>query len=519
MFWIPQMRIISTITTVLLATVLAPTGSAVAAEPGVDAGLSTRVVIRGTPELRIFSDRDGGFWLVPDPSKRRLRIEDLVSARIVRDGLSAGGIIDLRRLFTIPPADSISAANHRLDRYYIAEFPTAVAAAAAVADLSTLVAIGGPIESIEIDGIGGVATPPNDTWILNQYGVHNVGQNVSGQDGVVGADVNVIPAWDWTIGSSDVVVAVLDAGLNWHEEYETRLLPGWNVPDGNDQFADECNSHGTHVAGILAAEGNNEQGIAGVAWRTRIMPVVVTDGCSGVESWVAEGIVWAVDHGADILNMSLQYAVGTQALADAVAYAHAAGVIQVAAAGNTGQSNDVQAPGRFPETIAVAATDNRDEHWSSSSSGPEVDLAAPGWRVYSCTNTSNYGYKSGTSMATPFVSGAVALMKAVAPDLDPITAKVLLRVNAVDVESLGFDELTGSGRLDIEAALLSLDPTPPAPGDLNHDGRVDGEDFGILLSGWGGCPGDCEEVCIGDINVDCQINGTDLGLLFIDWTG
>ncbi|MFB0984671.1 MAG: S8 family serine peptidase, partial [Phycisphaerales bacterium] len=145
--------------------------------------------------------------------------------------------------------------------------------------------------------------------------------------------------------------------------------------------------------------------------------------------------------------------------------------------------------------------------------------AAPGWRVYSCTNTSNYGYKSGTSMATPFVSGAVALMKAVDPDLDPITAKVMLRVSAVDVESLGFDQLTGSGRLDIEAAVLSLDPTPPAPGDLNHDGRVDGEDFGILLSGWGPCGGDCEDVCDGDINMDCQINGTDLGLLFIDWTG
>jgi hypothetical protein len=122
-------------------------------------------------------------------------------------------------------------------------------------------------------------------------------------------------------------------------------------------------------------------------------------------------------------------------------------------------------------------------------------------------------------MATPFVSGAVALMKAVDPDLDPITAKVMLRVNAVDVESLGFDELTGSGRLDIEAAVLSLDPTPPAPGDLNHDGRVDGEDFGILLSNWGPCGGDCEETCVGDINVDCQVNGTDLGQLFIDWTG
>ncbi len=507
------------INSAFLTTAIALTGSAAALEPVEDAGASTRVVIRGTPDLRIFSDRDGGFWLVPDPMKKRLGIEDLVSARIVRDDLSANGIVDLTPLFTIPPADPIAASAHRLDRYYIAEFPTAAAAAEVVADLSPLVTIGGPIESIEIDGLGGVASPPDDTWIMSQYGVHNVGQNVSGQDGVVGADVNVIPAWDWTIGSSDVVVAVLDAGLSPHEEFADRLLPGWNVPDGNDQFADECSSHGTHVAGILAAEGDNEQGVAGVAWRTRIMPVVVTDGCSGVESWVAEGIVWAVDQGADILNMSLQYSAGTQVLADAVAYANTAGVIQVAATGNSGQTDDVKAPARFPETIAVAATDNRDQHWLSSSSGPEVDLAAPGWRVYSCTNTSNYGYKSGTSMATPFVSGAVALMKAVAPDLDPITAKVMLRVNAVDVEEIGFDEFTGSGRLDVEAAVRSLDPTPPAPGDLNHDGLVNGEDFGILLTDWGPCPGDCEETCDGDINGDCVVNGTDLGLLFIDWTG
>ena len=114
------------------------------------------------------------------------------------------------------------------------------------------------------------------------------------------------------------------------------------------------------------------------------MPVVVVDGCSGFESWVAEGIVWAVDQGADIINMSLQYSAGNQVLADAVAYADAAGVIQVAAAGNTGGTDDVQAPARFPETIAVAAIDNRDERWPSSSGGPEIDIAAPGWRVYSC---------------------------------------------------------------------------------------------------------------------------------------
>jgi subtilisin family serine protease len=226
-----------------------------------------------------------------------------------------------------------------------------------------------------------------------------------------------------------------------------------------------------------------------------------------------------VDHGADIINMSLQYSAGTEAFADAVAYADAAGVIQIAAAGNTGGADDVQAPARFPQTIAVAATDNRDRHEPFSSAGPEIDLAAPGWRIYSCIGSSSYGYKSGTSMAAPFVTGAVALMKTVAPDLDPVTAKVMLMVHAEDIESPGFDDLTGTGRLDIEASLLALDPQPPAAGDLNRDGLVDGEDFGIMLTGWGPCPSDCEETCVGDLNGDCRIDGLDLGLLFVDWTG
>ena len=485
----------------------------------VEAGDPVRVIVRTAPDVRIHEDRDGGFWLVPDPASKRLTTVDLVSSRLLRDQLFEAGASGLRPLFATPALNRELAATHRLDRYFVLELPDAASAAATIDVVADLASFGGPVEAIELDATGGVASPPDDPWFGFQYGMSNIGQNVAGQDGIVGADVNVLPAWDWTIGSEDVVVAVLDAGVDPHIEFGDRLVPGWNVPDANDQLDDECGSHGTHVAGILGARGDNDEGVAGVAWRPRIMPVVVTDGCTGLESWVAEGIVWAVDHGADIINMSLQYSVGTEALADAVSYAHAAGVIQIAAAGNSGQADDVQAPARFPETIAVAATDNRDRHWSSSSSGPEIDLAAPGWRIYSCIGSSSYGYKSGTSMAAPFVAGAVALMKSVAPELDPDTARVMLMINAEDVEAVGFDQLTGTGRLDVEASVLALDPPAPRPGDLNRDGRVDGEDFGIMLTGWGPCPTDCEAICVGDLNGDCRIDGLDLGLLFVDWTG
>lgn len=503
--------------------------AATAAVPGVatppaaaadDLPATTRVLVRTAPNTVLAVDRDGGPWLYPDPARGRLAMTDLLAARTMRDDFVAAGLRDLRPALGVPEVAVQAYLDRGLDRWLVATFDSPAAAAAMVEDLSELAPMASVIEVVELDGVGGVAAaPPDDPWFPLQYGMRNTGQNVAGVTGVVGADVNVLPAWDWTIGSPDVVVGVLDSGIDRHEEYESRLMAGWNVPDNTDSFADECSSHGTHVTGILGGEGDNGQGIAGVSWRCAILPVVVTDGCSGYESWVADGIIWAVDHGADILNMSLQYSTGTQLLADAVAWASDAGVIQVAAAGNTGGLDDVQAPARFPETIAVAATDNTDHRWSSSSAGPEIDLAAPGWRIYSCASTFNYVYKSGTSMAAPFVSGAVALMLSVDPELDPLTAKVILRSTAEDVESIGFDDLTGSGRLDVAAAVLALDPTPPAAGDLDRDGRVDGRDFGILLGSWGACPGDCEEVCPGDLDGDCTVNGIDLGLLFADWTG
>lgn len=510
--------------TPVAAIVIGVLASAVAAAPPVDPApdmpSATRVLIRTAVDTAVSLDADGGVWLYPDPTIRRPAMVDLLAARLLRDRLVEHGLIDLRPALQVPTVAVEAFADRGLDRWMVATFDSAEAASEAAIDLAGMAPTTSVLEIVERDGIGGVAAaPPDDTWIDFQYGIRNTGQNIAGVDGLYGADVNPIPAWNWTIGSPDVVIAVLDAGLDWHEEFESRLMPGWNVPDGNDSFVDECGSHGTHVAGILGAEGDNGQGVAGVSWRCALLPVVVTDGCTGYESWVADGIIWAVDHGADVINMSLQYSTGTQMLADAVSWADDAGVIQVAAAGNTGGLDDVQAPARFPETIAVAATDNQDRRWSSSSAGPEIDLSAPGWRVYSCSSNFSYVYKNGTSMAAPFVTGAVALMVSVDPGLDPTTAKVVLRATAEDVEGIGFDDLTGSGRLDVAAAVLALDPAPPAAGDFDHDGRVDGRDFGVLLGQWGPCPGDCEEVCPGDINLDCVVNGLDLGLLFVDWTG
>ena len=481
---------------------------------------SSRLMVRLAPDVIVRVDAEGGFWVLPDPTVRRLTFADVVGARRVRDDLHAGGVADLRRVFEARSERSSRRADFGLDRWISIDCADPDAALAASSSLSLVRDAEGILEVVEIDGWGGVAAPPpDDAWFDRQYGLRNTGQPIGGVAGTVGSDVGVLEAWNWSIGSPDVTIAVLDSGFDQHEEFASRLLPGRNVPDGTSDVSDECGSHGTHVAGILAAEGGNGFGIAGVTWRSRILPVVVTDGCTGLESWVAEGIVWAVDEGADVINMSLQYATGGTLLADAVAYAHAAGVVQIASAGNTGDLDDVQAPARFPETIAVAATDNRDRRWSSSSGGPEVDLAAPGHQVYACLGNSSYGYRSGTSMSAPFVSGAVAILRSLRPDLDVEEIRGALRSTAEDVEASGFDVRTGAGRLDLGAAVLAIEPPQPAIGDIDRDGRVDGRDFGEILVGWGPCPDDCEAACPADLNGDCRVDGVDLGTILQGWTG
>jgi hypothetical protein len=121
-------------------------------------------------------------------------------------------------------------------------------------------------------------------------------------------------------------------------------------------------------------------------------------------------------------------------------------------------------------------------------------------------------------MSSPHVAGIAALLCSLAPELSPSDVKSILNQTSVDIAATGYDQQTGFGRPDAWAAIQALGVDPPLPGDLNHDGEVDGIDFGLLLAGWGSC-GDCEEdPCPADLNGDCTVNGIDVGLLLVDWT-
>jgi thermitase len=217
-----------------------------------------------------------------------------------------------------------------------------------------------------------------------------------------------IPVLGATTGSTEVLIAVLDTGIDGqHEDLANKVVASINFTQA--QTPDDVHGHGTHVAGIIAAATNNGLGIAGIAPNSRLLNVKVADDNGMVwASAAAKGIVWAVDNGAKVINMGFFVPSSSPALEQAIDYAYSKGVILVAAAGNEITSVPIY-PASYPEVIAVAATDIDGKLWSKSNYGDWVDAYAPGVGIYSTIPGNNYGYQSGTSMATAFVSAVAAL--------------------------------------------------------------------------------------------------------------
>jgi len=232
-----------------------------------------------------------------------------------------------------------------------------------------------------------------------------------------------------------------------------------------DALVEDDNGHGTHVAGIIAAETGNGIGVAGASWGARVMLVKVLDASGdGYYSDVAAGIRYAADNGARVINLSFGGDERSQLLQDAVDYAYQRGALLVGAAGNDGQ--EVDYPGACQNVVAVAATDSSDSRLSLSSNGPEVDIAAPGESIVSTwLRPAMYWYRRGTSMAAPHVSAAAALLWSWEPGLSPVEVQQRLESGADDVNAdayPGWDRYLGAGRLNMYRTLTGL-PPPPTP--------------------------------------------------------
>jgi serine protease len=323
----------------------------------------------------------------------------------------------------------------------------------------------------EVDAL--LVTLASDPSVLAAGPVHErtlVDTRTAGADPLEGSQ------WGWrrlggerlsAVGDgAGLVVAVLDTGVDAdHPDLSGRVLPGWDSMVENGDGRRDPNGHGTHVAGILAASAGNDEGIAGVAPGVSILPVRVLDATgNGDDDELALGIIWAVDHGADVMNLSIGGAVPSTLLEGAIDYALDAGVLVVVAAGNGGATgNEPSYPAAYPQVLAVGSTDSSDRRSIFSNTGTYVDIAAPGSWIVSTWPGGRYQTSSGTSMAAPFVTGAAALLQQRTGLEGRDLADRLVR-DAIDMGVSGRDDEFGAGLVN-PLAVIGEVPAPIPPGE------------------------------------------------------
>jgi len=323
----------------------------------------------------------------------------------------------------------------------------------------------------EPDYIAYIAITPNDILFKYQYSLYNSGESIDipgSPRGKARADIKATEGWEETRGEENVIIAIIDTGVDLeHPDLESKIYSsGYDFANDDDDATDD-NGHGTQVAGIAAAETNNTEGIAGVAWNCKILPLKAMDeNGEGYYDWIIQAIIWAVENGADVINLSAGGEEESIALEEAVRYAFQKDVVVVCAGGN--DTGPVLYPAAYDDyCMAVAATDYNDNRTGWSNFGPEIDVAAPGEWIISCVPTwfwvpdspFPYDYGSGTSMSTPHVSGLAALLKSLKPWLTNSEIMSIIKYTADDVNSNehpGLDDFIGYGRINMEKALVPI---------------------------------------------------------------
>ena len=316
---------------------------------------------------------------------------------------------------------------------------------------------------------------PNDARFEEQWALNNEGQT----GGDFNSDINAPEAWERFREASSAIVAVIDTGVDYgHQDLNANI---WTNPgeianngldDDNNGYVDDIHgydfintdadpmddhAHGTHVAGIIGAKGNNGQGISGTAHTAQIMALkFLSASGSGSTSNAISSIVYAVDNGAKVLNNSWGGGAYSEALFDAIAYANEQDVLFLAAAGNASRNSD-DAPSYpanydLPNIISVASTDHNDQLSYFSNYGMSVDIAAPGRDILSTVPSNGYDTFSGTSMATPFVAGAAILMRSHFPQLSALETKEILLTSVDELPHLN-EMVSSGGRMNLNKAL------------------------------------------------------------------
>ena len=306
------------------------------------------------------------------------------------------------------------------------------------------------VEFAELDQILKPADiTPNDPWFANWEGHLR--------------RIQAPAAWSTTVGSSDVVIAILDTGVDSnHEDFAGKIVPGWNSYNNNSSTMD-VSGHGTAVAGTAGATSNNGIGVASVCWSCRIMPIRVSDMTGyATNSAIAAGLTWAADHGARVANIS--YIVSdSSAVTAAAQYFQGKGGVVTSSAGNYSTfSNSAD----NPYILTVSATDYLDVIYQYSNTGKNIDVAAPG-DSFSTQMGGGYVSTGGTSYSAPIVAGVAALVMSVNPQLSGDQVQNIVKQSADDLGTAGWDPIYGAGRVNAARAVSmaatggTIDTIPP----------------------------------------------------------
>lgn len=356
--------------------------------------------------------------------------------------------------------------------------------------------LSGLFKAVERDYLVEAAADPNDTYYAAQWALPKIAAPLS-----------------WTLSTgTGVVVAVVDSGAQLdHPDLAGRLLPGRDFINDDSDPSDD-NGHGTRMTGIIVARKNNGQGLAGVAPDAMVLPVKVLDAAgSGPYSDVADGVTWAVDHGARVVSLSLVGTAPSSLLESAVDYATANGVVTVASSGNWG-TDQPGYPAAFDGVVAVGATTEGDARPTFSNYGSWLSVSAPGVNIVTTDMASSYSASTGTSPAAAVASGVFALLFAREPSLTGAEAIQRVEQGATDLGGGGWDPYFGYGRVDSYAALVPGQTGSPQPDDVKPSVDIVGPTKGSLV--WGMVPVDVvasDDVAIArvDLFVDNRMHASE----------
>ena len=367
---------------------------------------------------------------------------------------------------------------------------------------------------------------PNDAGFSQCWGHRNTGTS----GGLVNFDMNTTNAWSITEGSPTIRIMVFETGVQ-QDHPDINQVAGRDFTTGATNGilgggpSNQCDNHGTAVAGCITGIINNSIGTVGVAPDCKVISAKVGTAvtpCSGSwqgqTSWTVNAINWGIANGVRVTNNSNDYGTASTAMTNAYIAARNAGVVNFASSGNSGNTN-IGFPSRSTGVIAVGASSRNGQKASFSSYGSKLAFVAAGQSIYTTDRTGTNGYGAGdyttidgTSFSSPYAAGVAALILSVNPSLSAAQVESIMQTTCRDMGTAGFDTLTGWGMLNAEAAVRAAQPSS-CPSDFNNDDVVDGIDLGILLSSWG------QSNSTADLNGDNLVDGNDLGILLSSWGG